>query len=42
MTPLGLASTTSAPIPEQQEIPLAVVHGQPVLQIPRDLYIRWR
>ncbi|NZA28453.1 segregation/condensation protein A [Luteimonas sp. SJ-92] len=25
--------------PRQQEIPLAVVHGQPVLQIPQDLYI---
>ncbi|MGY0559694.1 segregation and condensation protein A [Luteimonas sp. A277] len=25
--------------PLQQEIPLAVVHGQPVLQIPQDLYI---
>jgi len=41
MTPSGLAHTSvsPAPIPEQQEIPLAVVHGQPVLQIPRDLYI---
>lgn len=29
---------TSAP-PQQQEMPLAVVHGQPVLQIPQDLYI---
>ncbi|HET7929793.1 MAG TPA: ScpA family protein [Rhodanobacteraceae bacterium] len=25
--------------PRQQEMPLAVVHGQPVLQIPQDLYI---
>ena len=25
--------------PQQQEMPLAVVHGQPVLQIPQDLYI---
>jgi len=39
MTPSGLASTSQALPPEQQEIPLAVVHGQPVLQIPRDLYI---
>jgi len=40
MTATGLAPSTSPnPIPEQQEIPLAVVHGQPVLQIPRDLYI---
>ena len=27
------------PAPQQQEMPLAVVHGQPVLQIPQDLYI---
>ena len=27
------------PAPQQHEIPLAVVHGQPVLQIPQDLYI---
>ncbi|MDR1075766.1 MAG: segregation/condensation protein A [Xanthomonadaceae bacterium] len=25
--------------PQQQEMPLALVHGQPVLQIPQDLYI---
>lgn len=25
--------------PQQQEMPLAVVHGQPVLQMPQDLYI---
>ncbi|KGM54936.1 rifampin ADP-ribosyl transferase [Lysobacter daejeonensis GH1-9] len=31
------AAQTSAP--QQQEMPLAVVHGQPVLQIPQDLYI---
>ncbi|PJK01134.1 segregation/condensation protein A [Lysobacteraceae bacterium NML91-0213] len=31
-------STPTAP-PQQQEMPLAVVHGQPVLQIPQDLYI---
>jgi len=29
----------AAPPPQQQEMPLAVVHGQPVLQIPQDLYI---
>ncbi|MBA8682568.1 segregation and condensation protein A [Stenotrophomonas tumulicola] len=28
-----------SPAPQQQEMPLAVVHGQPVLQIPQDLYI---
>ncbi|HET7562542.1 MAG TPA: ScpA family protein [Rhodanobacteraceae bacterium] len=29
----------ASPLPRQQEMPLAVVHGQPVLQIPQDLYI---
>ncbi|AWV07130.1 segregation and condensation protein A [Marilutibacter maris] len=34
------AETVSAAAqPQQQEMPLAVVHGQPVLQIPQDLYI---
>src|ERR1700761_9771702 len=28
-----------AGVPQQQEIPLAVVRGQPVLEIPQDLYI---
>ncbi len=28
-----------APIPQQQEMPLAMVRGQPVLQMPQDLYI---
>lgn len=32
------AAGTTQP-PRQQEMPLAVVHGQPVLQIPQDLYI---
>ena len=27
------------PVPQQQEIPLAVVRGQPMLEIPQDLYI---
>ena len=27
------------PRPQQQEMPLAVVHGQPLLQMPQDLYI---
>ncbi len=31
--------SSQAPIPQQQEMPLAMVHGQPVLQIPQDLYI---
>lgn len=30
---------TGQPIPQQQEMPLAVVHGQPLLQVPQDLYI---
>ena len=38
-----LASVANPPapptVPQQQEMPLAVVHGQPVLQIPQDLYI---
>ncbi|HET9047590.1 MAG TPA: ScpA family protein [Chiayiivirga sp.] len=29
----------SAAPPQQQEMPLAMVHGQPVLQMPQDLYI---
>jgi segregation and condensation protein A len=31
--------TTFAQAPRQQEIPLAVVRGEPVLEIPQDLYI---
>ncbi|HEY0332199.1 MAG TPA: ScpA family protein [Stenotrophomonas sp.] len=31
--------STQSPSPQQQEMPLAVVHGQPLLQIPQDLYI---
>ncbi len=38
-----LAPDANPPIqtasPQQQEMPLAMVHGQPVLQIPQDLYI---
>ncbi|MCX7555592.1 ScpA family protein [Xanthomonadaceae bacterium JHOS43] len=34
------ASTTpTVAQPQQQEMPLALVHGQPVLQMPQDLYI---
>src|SRR6201996_4792682 len=29
----------SEPVPEQVEMPFAVVNGEPVTQIPRDLYI---
>src|SRR6476469_8319215 len=39
----NLASTEDtgifAPQPQQQEMPLAIVRGQPVLQMPQDLYI---
>ncbi|MBF6024505.1 segregation and condensation protein A [Lysobacter niastensis] len=31
--------TQASTHPQQQEMPLAMVHGQPVLQIPQDLYI---
>ena len=33
------APAAAGPSPQQQEMPLALVHGQPVLQIPQDLYI---
>jgi segregation and condensation protein A len=33
------ANPTQNNHPQQQEMPLAMVHGQPVLQIPQDLYI---
>ena len=39
----GLAEAANAeifaPVPQQQEMPLAVVRGQPMLQMPQDLYI---
>ena len=37
--PAVAAPAAQASAPQQQEMPLAVVHGQPVLQIPQDLYI---
>ena len=30
---------TFAPVPQQQEMPLAIVRGEPMLQMPQDLYI---
>jgi segregation and condensation protein A len=33
------SNTTFAPAPRQQEIPLALVRGEPMLEIPQDLYI---
>lgn len=38
-SPVDVAAAQASPHPQQQEMPLAVVHGQPVLQIPQDLYI---
>ncbi|WP_082575575.1 MULTISPECIES: ScpA family protein [unclassified Lysobacter] len=32
-------AAAAASRPQQQEMPLATIHGQPVLQIPQDLYI---
>jgi segregation and condensation protein A len=37
--PDATPQTHATPHPQQQEMPLAVVLGQPVLQIPQDLYI---
>ena len=37
--PAAAATATAASRPQQQEMPLATIHGQPVLQIPQDLYI---
>jgi segregation and condensation protein A len=33
------AVAVAAPSPEQVEMPFAVVHGEPITQLPRDLYI---
>ena len=38
-SPEPQATSVFPPIPQQQEIPLAIVRGQPVLEIPQDLYI---
>jgi segregation and condensation protein A len=37
--PDAISSNARMPQPQQQEMPLAVVRGQPVLEIPQDLYI---
>ncbi len=37
--PDATLQTSTPSAPQQQEMPLAVVHGQPLLQIPQDLYI---
>src|SRR5215468_8509143 len=33
------AETIFTPVPQQQEMPLAIVRGEPLLQMPQDLYI---
>ena len=38
-TSAGVAPHIAPHHPQQQEMPLAMVLGQPVLQIPQDLYI---
>jgi segregation and condensation protein A len=38
-TAQGEGAGIFAPVPQQQEMPLAIVRGQPVLQMPQDLYI---
>jgi segregation and condensation protein A len=37
--PVAVAQDAFAAVPQQQEMPLAVVRGQPMLQMPQDLYI---
>ncbi|HRD71582.1 MAG TPA: segregation/condensation protein A, partial [Aquimonas sp.] len=37
--PAEIASEARPAVPQQQEMPLAFVRGQPVMQIPQDLYI---
>ena len=37
--PVEPAQGAFAPVPQQQEMPLAIVRGEPMLQMPQDLYI---
>lgn len=37
--PVVVAQDVFAAVPQQQEMPLAIVRGQPMLQMPQDLYI---
>ncbi|MEO7068115.1 MAG: ScpA family protein [Rhodanobacter sp.] len=37
--PVAVAQDVFAAVPQQQEMPLAIVRGQPMLQMPQDLYI---
>ena len=38
-SPVAAPQDAFAPVPQQQEMPLAIVRGQPLLQMPQDLYI---
>jgi len=38
-SPVAAPADAFASIPQQQEMPLAIVRGQPMLQMPQDLYI---
>lgn len=38
-SPVAAPADAFASIPQQQEMPLAIVRGQPLLQMPQDLYI---
>jgi segregation and condensation protein A len=38
-SPVTAPQDAFASVPQQQEMPLAIVHGQPMLQMPQDLYI---
>src|SRR5450755_3171173 len=37
--PIAVTQDAFASVPQQQEMPLAMVRGQPMLQMPQDLYI---
>jgi len=37
--PIAVTQDAFASVPQQQEMPLAIVRGQPMLQMPQDLYI---
>ena len=37
--PIAVTQDAFASVPQQQEMPLAIVRGQPLLQMPQDLYI---
>jgi segregation and condensation protein A len=39
VAPAAAAENIFQPVPQQQEMPLAIVRGEPMLQMPQDLYI---